>query len=123
MRLGSKKEDEMAATKSRATRAAEKAAQDQEPQHEAEQPGWRPEVPPEPYALVDTEAYQQTFYRPSVRVCVPGPDGESVETIETCDHDPSHGGNHWGHRDQAAAMACARRIAAARGLRIGPAKP
>jgi hypothetical protein len=50
------------------------------------------------------------------------PDGEVIETITTCEHDPSHGGNRWGHKDQKAALACARRIASQRGLKVGAPK-
>lgn len=79
--------------------------------------------PAEPYALADTEGYPQTFYRPVVKICVPNLDGgETVETITTCPHDPSLGGNHWGHKDQDAALRCARHLAAQRGLPIGPPK-
>lgn len=129
------------ARKSRAARAAEQAErdrQDQEPQPGQPDPpddfggpssdtrdreGQEPEPeakpqPPEPYALVDAGTYPKTFYAPQVRICVPGPDGaEQVEVIARCEHM-----DKYGHESEKAALACARRIASQRGLRIGAPK-
>jgi hypothetical protein len=120
-----------AQTKSRAARAADQAAQDQQEQQqpepaedeeaeeaEAEETEDQPE-PAGPYAQVGTESYPQTFHRPAVKVT--SPDGEVIETITTCPHEPD-GKNKWGHKDEKAALTCARKIAAQRGLRIGAPK-
>jgi len=126
-----------AQTKSRAARAADQAAQGQQEQQqpepaEAEEPepaegadereDEETEEQPEPagpYAQVGTESYPQTFHRPQVKVT--SPDGEVIETITTCPHEPD-GKNKWGHKDEKAALACARKIAAQRDLRIGAPK-
>jgi hypothetical protein len=116
-------------SRKRASRAAGQAAQD----HQEQQPG-KAEItdemvaeadakaaqrtPAEPYALVDTRTYPKVFHSPQVRICVPGPDGtETVETIDHCEHM-----DRYGHESAKAAEACARRIAAQRGVRIGVPK-
>jgi hypothetical protein len=100
----------MTSTKSHAQRGAGQAQADQD-----QQPHPEPEAAPAgPYAQVGTESYPQTFHRPQVKVT--SPDGEVIETITTCPHEPD-GKNKWGHKDEKAAMACARKIAAQRGLR------
>ena len=71
------------------------------------------EPQPQPYALIDAETVMVPSYRPQVRVCVPGPDGESVEVV-TCQH------SRYGHETEDAALKCGARVARARGLSIGP---
>jgi hypothetical protein len=111
-------------TRKRASRAADQDQQQPQEQPEAAaKPGPSIEEgksrmaaePASPYALIDSETYPKTFHRPRVRVCVPTPDGgEQVETIDRCEHM-----DRYGHESEKAALACARKIAAQRGLRIG----
>jgi hypothetical protein len=106
------------ARKSRATRAAGKPGtdrQDQDQRPAQEQP--KPESAG-PYALAETQTYPKVFFRPQVQIYVPGPDGtEQIEVIDHCEHM-----DRYGHESEKAALACARRIAAQRGLRIGAPK-
>jgi hypothetical protein len=118
------KGETMAATKSRATRAAEKAQQDQakpelcihdlDPaacaecngtaaaQREAEaQPEPKPELPT---AALDLGKGRINYYWPALTV-----DGESID----CPH------AQWGHGSEKTAMACARKMAADRGVKLG----
>jgi hypothetical protein len=85
------------------------------PAPEPQQPEPEPK-PAEPYALVSAETYPRTFYRPVVQIAVPRPDGkgETVETITDCEHTAKYG-----HESERAALTCARRIAAQRGLATG----
>jgi hypothetical protein len=119
MGLSSTKEDEMAATKSRATRAAEKAEQDrqqvqgeaqdqdQEDQDEEQEDGEQsqPEAQPElPAAAFDLGRGRIVYYRPSLTL----PDAVTVD----CPH------AQWGHGSEKAAMACLRKMAAGRGVEL-----
>jgi hypothetical protein len=85
----------MAATKSHASRAAGKAAQDQQ------QPGPQPELPT---ATFDLGAGRIVYYRPSLTL----PDG----TVLDCEH------QQWGHGTEKTALACARKMAAEHGVEL-----
>jgi hypothetical protein len=91
----------MAATKSksRATRAAEQAAQDQDQQPAPEQQ--KQELP---RATFDLGAGRIVYHRPSLTL----PDG----TVIDCGHET------WGHAKAPAAMACLRKMAAERGVEL-----
>ncbi len=112
--------------KSRAERAAEKAAQDQQPKPEQcphdldpatcaecngsaaaeRQAGTQPEAEPKPdlpLATGDLGAYQLTYHKPTLTL----PDGTTVG----CD-------SRWGHEQPKAALACLRKLAADHGVRV-----
>jgi hypothetical protein len=101
----------MTTTKSRATRAAEKAQQDSPPNGEA---GREPlgaasmranEPQPElPTAAFDLGAGRIVYYRPSLTL----PDGVTVD----CPHE------QWGHGSEKTALACIRKAAAEHGVKL-----
>jgi len=92
-------------SKSRASRAADKAqeGQPQTGQQETGQPKPEAKQPAKPEATVDLGAYSYTMHQPVVT----GPDGVQHK----CPH-------RWGHEAEKVAMACARRLAAQAGLTV-----
>jgi hypothetical protein len=98
----------MATTTTRKSRASAegKAGQDHQDQPE----------PTMPYAEIGTEEVHIPVWRPSVQVIARSLDGgtEVIETL-TCEHP-------WAHTTPEIAARCGRKLAAGRGLRIGPAE-
>ncbi|GAB3820217.1 hypothetical protein [Kribbella italica] len=83
------------------------------PKVPAAAPKTEPKELPQPYALVDSESVPVPYYRPVVRVLTTNADGsESTELLE-CPH------TRYLHENEKTAMACGRRLAAQRGIRIG----
>ncbi len=62
-----------------------------------------------PVAILHVDEIPTISYLAVVRVCTPGPAGVAVETV-TCEHVA------YGHESERTALACARRIAARRGV-------